>query len=135
MPRGKRLATITKNSRAVATSLRLRAASSRSRPTSVRAMASMSVLQIDQMRRRVERARLMRAVNQAAARFHIAREQLLYIARSRRVERGARLIQEPERHRLRDQQPSERDAPALPLREAPHRQVRHGKSDWRPAAG
>src|SRR4051812_8440690 len=128
MPSGKRLATMTKKRSAVATSLLRRIARSRSRATSVRAMASMLVAEFDDARPRVERARLVRRIYDCAARAEVAADQLFGVRHRSRIERRERLVEQPERHRCRHLQARQRRAPAQALRELAHRNIRHGES-------
>src|SRR2546423_11770684 len=100
MPKGKRLATITKKSSAVATSLRRRSASRRSRQMSVRAMAStLARRQIQHARPRIDAGGLMRRVDEAAASAKMTVDQFLGVARRCGVERGEGLVEQPQRHR------------------------------------
>src|SRR2546430_2493025 len=123
MPSGKRLATITKKSSAVATSLRRRKASKRSRQMSVRAMAStLARREIQHARPRVDAGGLVRRVDDAAAGAKMAGDQFLGVAPPGYVPCREGLIQQPQRHRLRQQ----------PAREAPAGREREGKPAERP---
>src|SRR3954466_1388243 len=127
MPSGKRLATMTKNRSAVATSLRRRSASSRSRWTSVRATASISGAGAQVEHTRVANTRvLMRRVDHGAAAVHLFSHEAIENRDAFGVEGGKRLVQEPQR-RLGHEQARERRAPALTLRELAHRQLRYAE--------
>src|SRR3954468_21328302 len=127
MPSGKRLATMTKKSSAVATSLRRRSASSRSRWTSVRATASISGAGAQVEHPRVVNTRvLVRRIDDGAAALHLFSHEAIENRDAFGVEGGKRLVQEPQR-RLGHEQARERRAPALALRELAHRQLRHAE--------
>src|SRR5262245_55324181 len=119
-PSGKRLATMTKNSNAVATSLRRRKASSRSRRTTQSAASSM---QLDYARRRGA-GFLVRGEDHRAAARGMAGDQRVDCRARLRVERGVRLVEQPERHRFAHHQARERGAAALTLREFANRNIR-----------
>src|SRR5688572_28858480 len=120
MPSGNRLVTTTKNSSAVARSLRRRIATSRSRHTTMRAAASK--LELDHAAV-AQAGVLVRAVHHAAAALRVLAEQRARELRRRGVERGEWLVEQPDRRLPADAQARERRAPALALRELAHRLV------------
>src|SRR2546428_4218045 len=126
-PSGNRLATITKKSSAVATSLRRRSARSRSRYTMQRAAASMSV-EVDHLRGCDPRV-LMRGENESAA----SRRMILDESHENRnafgIQRRERLVEQPQRPRFAERQPRQRGAPALALRKASYRLLFCGESE------
>src|SRR4051812_22412420 len=123
MPSGKRLATMTKKSSAVPTSLRRRSASSRSRSTTERTTASISGAgaQVDHPCA-ADADFLVRGVDHRAATLHLFFQNTIEIRDALGIERGKRLVEEPQRC-VRHEQARERGAPALTLRELAHRQL------------
>src|SRR5712691_9749207 len=124
-PSGNRLTTITKNSSTVSTSELRRTASSRSRWTTQRSAAIMSVrLEIDAQRRGGRYSRLeMRREDRRSAPRKVLRDQILHVLHGRGIERRERLIQDPQRHGAARGEPRQGHAPALPLRQHPRGQV------------
>src|SRR3954468_20071609 len=111
-PSGNRLATMTKNSSATATSLFCRTASSRflritvTRPSPIK--ADLAALQ----------ARfLVRRKHRGASTRDVLGDEVLDRARRVRIQRRERLIEQPERRRRAQHQSRERGAPALSLRQ------------------
>src|SRR2546426_854565 len=119
MPSGNRLVTITKNSSAVATSLRRRHATRRSRTTMQRAASS---IQVDNLRG-AHAGVLMRREHHGPAACHVAVDQLLDQATRRCVERGIRLVEQPKGKRIADDQPRQHRSPPLTLRQSLHREI------------
>src|SRR5262245_56685287 len=95
MPSGKRLVTMTKNSSAVATLLRVLSASSRSRYTMQRIAASMSA-ELDHARRGDSRV-LVRGEDQRSAARQLLDAERLHELDALRVERRKRLVEQPQR--------------------------------------
>src|SRR6266851_9263983 len=124
-PSGNRLATITKNSSTVSASELRRTASSRSRWITQRSAAIMSArLEIDAQRRggRYSRLEVRREDHRGAPR-NVLGDQALHAVDRGGVERGKRLIQDPQRHRLAQGEPRKSHAPPLPLRKHPRGQI------------
>src|SRR6266851_7546714 len=124
-PSGNRLATITKNSSTVSASELRRTASSRSRWITQRSAAIMSArLEIDAQRRggRYSRLEVRREDHRGASR-KVLRNQILHMLHGCGVERGKRLIQDPQRHRLAQGEPRKSRSAALPLRQHPRGQI------------
>src|SRR5687768_6169816 len=109
IPSGNRLATITKKSNATATSLRRRMATSRSRRMTA------STLEIDHAAV-AQPCVLMGRIDDGAARARMRADQFPGQLGRGSVERGERLVEQPQRHRRRKRKPRERRAPALALR-------------------
>src|SRR5688572_21395666 len=115
MPRGKSVVTMTKKSSAVPTSLRLRSASSRSRSTMQR---SASAIEAEHPARQARF--LVSRIYDDAAGADVLADQPLDQLRGLRVERGKRLIEQPDGNGLAQDQPGERGPPALALRKRLH---------------
>src|SRR5688572_7608911 len=120
MPSGKRLTTMTKKSSTVPMSLRRRIATSSSRQTTTRMAAS--TLELDHAAVAQVHA-LVGGVDHAAAALRMLAEQRARQLGRAGVERRERLIEQPDRRRPAYDQPRERGAPPLPLRELAHRLV------------
>src|SRR6266704_464555 len=122
-PSGNRLATITKNSSTVSTSELRRTASSRSRWITQRSAAIMSARrEIDAQRRGDSRLEVRREDHRGAPR-NVLGDQALHAVDRGGVERGKRLIQDPQRHRLAQGEPRKSRSAALPLRQHPRGQI------------
>src|SRR5262245_31849741 len=110
-PSGNRLATMTKNSSATATSLFCRSASSRSRYSTPRTASSIeSDLPAAHARLLVGR------IDGHAAACDVLADQRFHDTRRVRVERGERLVEQPQRPGTARDQPRKKSATALPLR-------------------
>src|SRR6266704_1941965 len=124
-PSGNRLAMITKNSSTVSASELRRTASSRSRWITQRSAATISArLEIDAQRRggRYPRLEVRREDHRGAPR-NVLGDQALHAADRGGVERGKRLIQDPQRHRLAQGEPRKSRSAALPVRQHPRGQI------------
>src|ERR671914_73181 len=115
MPNGKRLATMTKKSSAVARSLRRRQASSKSRNTTQRATASTSA-ELDDARRD-DAGILVRRERHRPAASEVLLQLLVQELDATGVEGRERLVEQPQRQRLAQREPREHGPPALALRE------------------
>src|SRR5262245_7610191 len=115
MPSGKGLVTMTKNKSAVATSLRCRSASSRSRYTMQRIAASMSA-ELDHARGADSRI-LMGREDDRPTSGQMRATEVLYQFDAARVERREGLVEQPERPRRAEREARERRAAPLALGE------------------
>src|SRR5438128_1236687 len=117
------IAPIRKNSSTVSASELRRTASSRSRWITQRSAAIMSArLEIDAQRRGDSRLEVRREDHRGAPR-NVLGDQALHAADRGGVERGKRLIQDPQRHRLAQGEPRKSRSAALPLRQHPRGQI------------
>src|SRR5512134_312923 len=123
MPSGKRLATMTKKSSAVATSPGRRTASSRSRTTTQRAAERRTPPTSAEVHHvaRGDAGILVRGEDDRSSPLELLQHERPQELDAVRVERRERLVEQPKRHARRHAQPRERRPAPLSLRKMPNR--------------